>query len=88
MNKNPPGYRQWLRKPVTELRLSIEFIKAVTVRGFKTLEEIIYFPLKELVKKKWFTGSLLIELSEIVDHYQRKFRSIKGKPSSKRNTGK
>lgn len=79
MKKLPYAYRKWLQRPLAKIKLSAAFIKAVTFHGFKTLEQVIYFPLRELVKTSWFTGAFLHELSETIDQY---WKNLKNKKSS------
>lgn len=77
MNKLPYAYRKWLQKPLVKIKLSAAFIKALTLHGFKTLEQVIYFPLRELVKTVWFTGTFLHELSETIDQYWKNLKNKK-----------
>lgn len=80
MNKLPYAYRKWLQKPLVKIKFSAGFIKAVTMHRFKTLEQVIYYPLRELVKTSWFTGSFLHEISEKVDQF---WKNRKKKKESK-----
>lgn len=77
MNKVPYGYMKWLQKPLVKIMLSAEFIKAVTFHGFKTLKQIIYFPLRELLKRDWFTDTSLHELSATIDKYWKDLKDKK-----------
>ena len=59
-----------LMKPISALETSIAFREMCGVNGFQNLADILGFPVHELMKKPGMTNHILIELMDILKHYQ------------------
>ena len=60
------GINPILHKAITHIAMSNDFIEMCKLNGFKTLNEIIQIPVKELLTKPEFNYRMLTELYSIL----------------------
>ncbi|MDB5211300.1 MAG: hypothetical protein JWQ30_2127 [Sediminibacterium sp.] len=55
-----------LNSPIYLLPLSENFKKLTIQKGYRTLNEIMSMPIRELMSLNWFTSDMLGELGEFI----------------------